>query len=114
MARDEDVSIPPVDEPIGSIVARIQEEDPEIGRLVGSLQRALAFRTFAHIRVGALLGRLLADHDIEPYDGSEEWVAALLRDPAHHARLAREVRAVAEEVGADPKYADEQRVAGSG
>ena len=33
---------------------------------------------------------------------------ALLRDPAHHAVLAREVRAVAEEIAADPKYADEE------
>ena len=42
------------------------------------------------------------------YDGSESWVEALLRDPAHHAALAREVRAVAEEIAADPKYADEE------
>jgi hypothetical protein len=36
-------------------------------------------------------------------------VDALLRDPAHHAALAAEVRSVAEEIAADPKYeSDEQ------
>jgi hypothetical protein len=33
-----------------------------------------------------------------------------LKDPAHHAVLAREVRAVAEEIAADPKYADDERL----
>ena len=59
MARPEDLWIPLVDEPIGSIVARIQEEDPELGGLVASPHRLLAFRTFAYIRVGILLGELL-------------------------------------------------------
>ena len=33
---------------------------------------------------------------------------ALLRDPKHHEALHREVRAVAEEIAADPKYADDE------
>ena len=70
----------------------------------------LAFRTFAYIRVGLLLGQLLFDNDVPPYDGSETWVDALLRDPAHHDALTREVRAVAEEIAADPKYADDERL----
>jgi hypothetical protein len=53
---------------------------------------------------------LLFDSDVPPYDGSETWVDALLRDPAHHDALTREVRAVAEEIAADPKYADEERL----
>ena len=68
----------------------------------------LAFRTFAYIRVGILLGQLLVDNDIPPYDGSETWVDLLLRDPAHRAAVQSEVRAVAEEIAADPKYADEE------
>jgi hypothetical protein len=104
----DDLWIPLVDEPIGSIVQQIQDEDPEIGRLVDSPHRILAFRTFAYIRTGLLLGQLLFDHDVPDYDGSESWVEALLRTPEHHEALAREVRAVAEEIAADPKYADDE------
>jgi hypothetical protein len=104
----EEIWIPLVDEPIGAIVDRIQEEHPEVVRLVGSPRRLLAFRTFAYIRVGLLLGQLLFDNDLPPYDGSESWVDILLRDPAHKEQLVAEVRAVAEEVAADPAYADEE------
>ena len=106
----EEIWIPLVDEPIGSIVAEIQQENAEIDALVSTPHRLLAFRTFAYIRVGLVLGQLLFDSDVPPYDGSETWVDALLRDPAHHDALTREVRAVAEEIAADPKYADEERL----
>ena len=108
MARPEDLWIPLVDEPIGSIVARVQDEDPELGRLVGSPHRLLAFRTFAYIRVGILLGELLMESDLDPYDGSENWVDALLAEPAHREAVDREVRAVADEIAADPAYADNE------
>jgi len=104
----DDLWIPLVDEPIGSIVQQIQDENPEIGRLVDSPHRILAFRTFAYIRTGLLLGQLLFDHDLPDYDGSESWVETLLRNPEHHEALAKEVRAVAEEIAADPKYADDE------
>jgi hypothetical protein len=106
----EEIWIPLVDEPIGSIVAEIQQENADIDALVSTPHRLLAFRTFAYIRVGLVLGQLLFDSDVPPYDGSETWVDALLRDPAHHDSLTREVRAVAEEIAADPKYADEERL----
>jgi hypothetical protein len=104
----DDIWVPLVDEPIGSIVEQVQREDPEIARLVESPHRILAFRTFAYIRVGVLLGQLLFDHDLPDYDGSETWVEALLRDPAHHEAIAREVKTVAAEIAADPKYADDE------
>jgi hypothetical protein len=104
MPRSEEVWIPLVDEPIGSIVAQLQVEDPELADLVVSPQRLLAFRTFAYIRVGVLLGELLVEQDLEPYDGSETWVEALLENPQHRAAVAREVHAVAEEVAADRSY----------
>jgi len=104
----EELWIPLVDEPIGTILAEIQRENPDIGRLVESPHRILAFRTFAYIRCGLLLGQLLFDHDVPAYDGSVSWVEALLRDPAHHAALTREVRAVAEQIAADPQYTDER------
>jgi hypothetical protein len=103
-----DLWVPLVDEPIGSIVEEIQRENPEIARLVESPHRILAFRTFAYIKVGILLGTLLFENDIPAYDGSDTWVDALLRDPAHHDALTREVRSVAEEIAADPRYADEE------
>jgi hypothetical protein len=106
----DEVWIPLVDEPIGGIVARIQEEHAEIDALVSTPQRLLAFRTFAYIRVGLVLGQLLLDNDLEPYDGSETWIETLLRDPAHRAEVEREVRAVAEEVAADPAYDGEEEV----
>jgi hypothetical protein len=104
MTRADELWIPLVDEPIGSIVAHIQEEDPELDALVSSPHRLLAFRTFAYIRVGLLLGELLVDEDVDPYDGSENWVESLLADPAHRDAVAREVRAVADEIAADPSY----------
>jgi hypothetical protein len=107
MADLEDLWIPLVDEPLGSIIEQIQHENPEIAKLIESPHRILAFRTFAYIRCGLLLGQLLFDHDVPAYDGSESWIESLLRDPAHHDALTREVRAVAEEIAADPKYADE-------
>lgn len=104
----EDVWIPLVDEPIGSIVAQIQEENAEIAKLVETPRRILAFRTFAYIRVGLLLGQLLVEHDIPEYDGSDTWVDALLTNPEHRGAVVREVRAVAEEIAADPAYADDE------
>jgi hypothetical protein len=108
MSEREEVWIPLVDEPIGDIVERIQRETPEIAALVDSPHRVLAFRTFAYIRVGVLLGQLLFDNDLPPYDGSETWIEALLRDQKHREAIEREVYAVAEEIASDPRYADEE------
>jgi hypothetical protein len=98
MVGPEEIWLPLVDEPVGDIVGQIQAEDPEIEKLIGSPHRILAFRTFAYIRVGILLGKLLVDNDVPAYDGSETWVEALLREPRHRAAVAAELRAVAEEV----------------
>jgi hypothetical protein len=110
MADDDEIWLPLVDEPIGSIVQQLQADDPEIERLVGSPRRILAFRTFAYIRVGVKLGELLVEHDLPPYDGTDTWIDLLLRDPAHRAAVAAEVRAVAEEIAADPRYGSEERL----
>jgi hypothetical protein len=108
VALDDELWIPLVDEPIGAIVQQIQDEHPEIASLVATPHRILPFRTFAYIRVGLVLGQLLFDNDVPAYDGSDSWVEALLRNPDHHAALVREVRAVAEEIAADPKYAGDE------
>ena len=110
MAELDEIWIPLVDEPIGSIVEEIRRQHPQIDALVATPGRILAFRTFAYIRVGILLGQLLFDNDLPPYDGSETWVDALLKDPAHADALAREVRMVAEEIAADPKFAGDEQL----
>jgi hypothetical protein len=110
MTGHEEIWLPLVDEPIGSIVAEIQADDPEIERLAGSPRRILALRTFAYIRVGVKLGELLVENDVPPYDGSDTWVELLLRNPANRTAIAAEVRAVAEEIAADPRYADDEQL----
>jgi hypothetical protein len=107
-APEPEVWLPLVDEPIGSIVAEIQRDDPEVAQVGGSIHRTLAFRTFAYLRVGILLGQLLMEEELEPYDGSETWVEQLMRNPAHRQRIAEEVRKVAREVAADPRYAEDE------
>ena len=104
--RREDLWIPLVDEPIGNVVSRIQAADPELDRLVSTPRRLLAFRTFAYIRVGLLLGELLVDVD----DARADWVEELLESPEHRDAVAREVRAVADELAADPAYTDDDEL----
>jgi hypothetical protein len=106
VASVEEFWIPLVDEPIGAIVAEVQAERPEIAELVDSPRRLLAFRTFAYIRVGILLGRLLVENDVKP-DESVTWAEQLAQSTEHHEKVVREVLAVAEEVAADPAYAVE-------
>jgi hypothetical protein len=107
MMADDDIWLPLVDEPIGAFVSRLQEEDEELAALVASPRRQLAFRTFAYIRVGVLLGSLLVDHDVAPV-GSRTWVDQLLADPKHRAAAVGEVRQIAREVAADPQLAEEE------
>jgi hypothetical protein len=110
MGAPQDVWIPLVDEPIGSIVAQVQAAHPEIDGLVSGPHRILAFRTFAYIRVGILLGGLLVENDVPAYDGTETWVEALLRDPKHAQAVVEELLAVAQEIAADPRYAADEPI----
>jgi hypothetical protein len=106
VAADADLWIPLVDEPIGSIVEEIRQEDPKIAELVSTPRKLLAFRTFAYIRVGILLGGLLVEHDVEP-TGDATWAEQLANEPRHREQVLAEVRTVAEEVAADPAYASD-------
>ena len=101
MTRDDELWIPLVDEPIGTFVSEIQSEQADIASAVESPRRLLAFRTFAYLRVGMLLGRLLIERDIDvDGDKSPSWAEVLLAETAA-------IRAVAEELAADPAYADD-------
>ena len=98
----DEVWIPLVDEPIGDIVAQLEGENEDIRRLIDSPQKLLAFRTFAYIRVGIVLGRLFVERDdAPPAEGTENWVEDLARQPEVRAELVQELRAVAEEVAAE-------------
>jgi hypothetical protein len=110
MPGPEELWIPLVDEPIGTIVTRIQAEDPAIAALVDSPRRILAFLTFAFIRVGVLLGEVLVDNEVPEYDGADTWIESLLRDPRHRDAVHAEVRAVAEEIAADATLAEDERI----
>ena len=101
MTDQDDVWLQLVDEPIGAIVAEIEAEDPELRVLVAGPERLLAFKTFANIRVGIVLGRLLVEEEVAPYDGSETWIETLLKNPEHRREIVAEVRAVAEELAQD-------------
>jgi hypothetical protein len=105
----DDIWLPLVEEPIGEFVATLQREDEELAAMVASPRRQLAFRTFAYIRVGVLLGSLLVDHDVQP-EGSRTWVDELLADPKHRQAAVDEVKRVAQDVAADPKLAEEDPV----
>jgi hypothetical protein len=106
---DEEIWLPLVDEPIGAFVSKLQEEDEELAALVASPRRQLAFRTFAYVRVGVLLGSLLVDSDVET-EGPRTWVEQLLADPKYRAEAVEEVKRVAREVAVDPELGDEENV----
>jgi hypothetical protein len=111
-AMTEDAWASLIDGPIGAIIDRVQEGEPTIATLIDSPRRLLAFRTFAYIRVGMLLGSLLVERDFEPREGkgAENWAEQLIADPACYDEVVREVLAVAEETAAEPGYAGETAV----
>jgi hypothetical protein len=100
VSEEDEVWLQLVDEPIAAIVAEIEAEDPDLRALVATPEKLLAFRTFANIRVGIVLGRLLVEEEVEAYDGSETWVETLLKNPGHRREIVAVVRAVAEELSA--------------
>jgi hypothetical protein len=110
VSASDELWIPLVDEPIGSVVQEIQAGHPDIDALVAGAHQALAFRTFAYIRVGMLLGELLVETDVKPGAGDDTWVESLLREPGNYEAVVREVRAVAEEIACDERYANDEPV----
>jgi hypothetical protein len=98
----DELLFPLVDEPIGTIVDRIQSEEAAIAALAASPRRQLAFRTFAYVRVGILLGRIFVERDLEAPEGEGTWVDQLLAEPEVAEAVRAEVRAVADEVANDP------------
>ncbi len=107
MSGDAELWIPLVDEPIGTFVDGLLAEHEDLAQSVASPRRLLAFRTFAYLRVGMLLGRVLVERDVDTSEGAQSWAEQLLEDPAVRAQAVAEVRAVGEEIAGDPAYADE-------
>jgi hypothetical protein len=107
MSGDDELWIPLVDEPIGSFVDGLLAEHEDLAQAVASPRRLLAFRTFTYLRVGMLLGRLLVESDVDTSADGQNWAERLLEDPAVRAQAVAEVRVVAEEIAADPAYAED-------
>ena len=103
----DEVWIPLVDEPIGAIVEQLESENEDIRQLIDSPHKLLAFRTFAYIRVGIILGRMLLERDDAPGHGTETWVEQLAGEPEVRAELLQELRAVAEQVAAESEHEEE-------
>ena len=97
-------ALPLVDGPIADLVARVLADDAELAALVASPRRRLAFRTFAAVRAGLVLGELLVDRGRR--DEEAAWVDAVLADPESEARVVAEIRAVAHEVASDASLGD--------
>ena len=72
VTKQDDLWLGLVDEPIGAIVTELEAEDPELGALVATPEKLLAFRTFANIRVGIVLGRLLMAEEDGGSPGADE------------------------------------------
>lgn len=106
MSGADEIWLPLVDEPIGGLVDGLLEADLELAALVSTPRRLLAFKTFAYIRVGLILGELLVERDVE----GDGWVDELLASAGTRERIAAEVRAVADEVAADSAYGDDETV----
>jgi hypothetical protein len=113
MAGHDELWIPLVDEPIGSTLDELQAEDPEIARLVAGPRRTLAFKTFAYVKVGLLLGEELVDADIAS-NTEASWVEQLLRTPATRERVRALMREIAEEIAADSSYDDDESLPDDG
>jgi hypothetical protein len=103
----DDLWIPLVDESIGEIVTQIENEHPEIAESLDSPHKLLAFRTFANIRTGIVLGRLLVERDLAPAADDDPWVQQLAREADVRAELVQELRDVAEQLAEE----DEEDVA---
>jgi hypothetical protein len=106
MAVNDELWIPLVDEPIGSILDDLAADDPEIAGLVAGPRRTLAFKTFSYVKVGLLLGELLVETDVDTEAGTS-WVEQLLERPVPRERVRALLREIAEEIAADPSYEDD-------
>ncbi len=100
----DEVWIPLVDESIGEIVTQLEGEHQDIRDLLDSPQKLLAFRTFANIRVGMVLGRLLVERDLAPGSEDEPWVQSLAREADVRAELVEELREVAEQLAEEDEH----------
>jgi hypothetical protein len=94
----DELWIPLVDEAIGMIVAELERENPDLQQALDTPQKLLAFRTFANIRVGMVLGRQLVERDLAPGAEDDPWVRQLAAEPEVRAELLEELRDLAREL----------------
>jgi hypothetical protein len=94
----EDLWIPLVDEAIGEIIVELEHENPDLQEALDTPQKLLAFRTFANIRVGMVLGRQLVERDLAPGSEGDPWVRQLAAEPEVRAELLDELRDLAQDL----------------
>ena len=108
MSEHEEIWLPLVDEPIGSIVAQIGADDPRSSVWSARRRRITPSAPSPPHPSRRELGELLVDNDVPPYD-SDSWIE-LLYALRRTARRSREVRAVADEIAADPRYGEDEQL----
>lgn len=89
---------------LDQVIDQIQEGDPVLTELRNSPRHQLAFRTFACLKAGILLGQQLVERDTQ----GEDWVAKLLAEPAIYDRLRAEVESVGYQIACDPSLVHER------
>lgn len=92
------------DDALDEVIEQIQEGDPVLAELRHSPRHQLAFRTFACLKAGILLGQQLVERDVE----GDDWVAQLLEDPDLYDRLRAEVESVGYQIACDPSLVHER------
>lgn len=89
---------------IDAVIEEIQDGDLVLIELRNSPRHQLAFRTFACLKAGILLGQQLVERDVE----GDDWVAQLLEEPAVYDRLRAEVESVGYQIACDPSLVHER------
>lgn len=92
------------EEALDEVIERIQDGDPVLSELRNSPRHQLAFRTFACLRAGILLGQWLSERDVD----GDDWVAQLLEEPELYERLCAEVESVGYQIACDPSLVHER------
>jgi hypothetical protein len=87
-----------LDDSLNEVINEIQYSDPVLAELAEEPLHQLAFRTFAWLRAGVLLGEQLMESEV-PEEG---WMGKLLEDPDVRARLEAEIEDVGYQIAADP------------
>jgi hypothetical protein len=86
---------------INDLISSIQAGDLVLSELQLSPRHQLAFRTFAWLRAGIVLGQLLMERDLRPQEG--RWVEELLADSEVREVVVEAVQKLGYQIASDPE-----------